>query len=119
MVDTFYQAVVCVLSALVEELTLNKLLTNFLYRKAGGKTMAHQETGTTSQNTMQHLSSIRMVTTSRLFTFNRWTITKGQRDMKDRVATRRRRSKMRRIFALSKTNELRVSLWRRDLGVPC
>jgi len=71
VVDTFYQAVVCVLSALVEELTLNKLLTNFLYRKAGGKTMAHQETGTTSQNTLQHLSSIRMVTTSRLFTFNR------------------------------------------------
>ena len=71
VVDTFYQAVVYVLSSLVEELTLNKLLSNFLYRKAGGNTMAHQERGTTSPDIMQHLSSIRMVTTSRWFSSNR------------------------------------------------
>ena len=81
VVDTFYQAVVYVLSALVEELTLNKLLSNFLYRKAGGKTMAHQERGITSPDIMQHLSPILMVTTSRWFAFNGWTNHQGGEEM--------------------------------------
>jgi len=56
MMDMFYQAAVYVISSLVEELTLNKLLSTLLYRKVGAKTMTHQERGTKSPDNMQHLS---------------------------------------------------------------
>jgi len=70
------------MSSLVEELALNELLTYFLaYRKTGAKKMAHQERGTTSRDAMQHLSSIRMVTTSRWFAFNGWTNHQGGEEM--------------------------------------
>ena len=81
VVDTFCQAVVYVLSALVKESTLNNLLTNFSYRKAGGKKMGHQERGTTSLDIMQHLSPILMVTISRWFAFNGWTNHQGGEEM--------------------------------------
>jgi len=74
VVDTFSQAAVYVMSSF-EELTLDKLLTIFFaFRKAGTKevaTMVHQERGTTSQDAMQYFPSIRMVTTSRWFMFDR------------------------------------------------
>jgi len=79
VVDEFYQAALYVISSLIfEGLILNKL--SIILLVVGGqvrRTMAHRERGTTSQDTMQPLSLIRTVTTSKWSTLNRRSIERG------------------------------------------
>jgi len=76
VVDEFYQAALYVISLLIfEGLILNKL--SIILGGQVRRTMAHRERGTTSQDTMQPLSLIRTVTTSKWSTLNRRSIERG------------------------------------------